>query len=541
MSEFKKWMNIVEQLAPTIVNAQPTDTLFVKNEPVLISPACGGGIGRFISCTAGLCTVDVKGILMEIPVDNISRLPTEGKDPFDSPNDKMHINVLGSIDELLRDKPDPQCGDAVRIEDVYGTGIGPGIGVFMSYSTTGKEAIVSFDDQVLTVPVEQISSMVEQEAEDEFRTTGNDGALSPMSLGSHNRQPTTNDGDIVMSQQDQFSKWIKAVEEGLRDEVEVDATEPQALDVCGCQSWDCPVCYKDDDSAATALHRPLTIDDLKSAAARSPSVLVLDDEFTEDEYTTDPLPHVDNRVGDESPAAGDASEDVAELIGKIQYMQDMGLSASDKYYDPEQLIDISNPAVIKRIYDKVMGNVTESAEPTAAEFFGYADDADKDDADIEVAAIEEPSLMDSLSSIEKKIAIAKAALDRKKTGIEEEDVDSDPVDHGLRSLGNKIVNAKMKHHGKESTAMATEDDSANTPADDNTDLSSDNNMADKPDEEVMEWMQRFAARDKLVQESNTRSSATPTTVQTSVDKTTDATAPDAETLAWHERFKKLSK
>lgn len=55
----------------------------------------------------------------------------------------------------------------------------------------------------------------------------------------------------------------------------------------------------------------------------------------------------------------DASEDVSELIAEIAYLQDMGLSASDKTYDTDKLMT-AKPEMIKRIHAKVAG-VDESA------------------------------------------------------------------------------------------------------------------------------------------------------------------------------------
>jgi hypothetical protein len=58
----------------------------------------------------------------------------------------------------------------------------------------------------------------------------------------------------------------------------------------------------------------------------------------------------------EVPAArvSGASMDVSDMLGKIAYMQDMGMSLSDRHYDTEKLM-MMNPDVIQRVYSKVVG------------------------------------------------------------------------------------------------------------------------------------------------------------------------------------------
>jgi len=78
--------------------------------------------------------------------------------------------------------------------------------------------------------------------------------------------------------------------------------------------------------------------------------------------------HVANdmtQYGGSKSSRAEAPEDTSEIISKIDYMQEMGLSASDKRYDPEKLMNITDPDVLKRIYDKVMGNVSGNMSPVA--------------------------------------------------------------------------------------------------------------------------------------------------------------------------------
>jgi hypothetical protein len=50
----------------------------------------------------------------------------------------------------------------------------------------------------------------------------------------------------------------------------------------------------------------------------------------------------------------DADTDIGDLIAKIQYMQDMGISMSDRYYDADKLWAMK-PEFIQRIHAKVVG------------------------------------------------------------------------------------------------------------------------------------------------------------------------------------------
>jgi hypothetical protein len=313
----------------------------------------------------------------------------------------------------------------------------------------------------------------------------------------------------------------------------------------------------------------------------------MNDEFGSSEQDMEPehngmgaAPHTQMMV--------DPDEDVSELIGKIQYIQDMGLSASPHHYDPEILMKMS-PEMVKRTYQKVKGGVEEHANPVAQELAQdhqeieadnmyegneFGDDHESDDCkespeirelaqklangeisfeefqakaeelgdpadDLELDGLafavgEDKEVdecdMDSLSPIEKKIAIAKAALDRKNQGLEEEgdDTNGEPNDHGLGRLGNKIVDAKMKHFGKENSVF-------NPPSE----------VMDGADPEIMEWVKRFAARDSIMQENIAQHN--PKKIESTTERQNLHTpqktmeSADAETLEWYARLKKVAR
>lgn len=71
----------------------------------------------------------------------------------------------------------------------------------------------------------------------------------------------------------------------------------------------------------------------------------------------DPMKGMDKEMGQAEISSG--SEDVSDLIAKIAYVQDMGMSMSDRFYDPDKLA-MMKPEMIQRIHSKVVG-VDESA------------------------------------------------------------------------------------------------------------------------------------------------------------------------------------
>ncbi len=83
-----------------------------------------------------------------------------------------------------------------------------------------------------------------------------------------------------------------------------------------------------------------------------------DDNLDEEGFDGQPEIGMDSQVSQDMAAPQDAGEDSAELVGKITYMQDMGLSKSAQTYTEEQLVGLQ-PQQLKRIHDEVMGTVSE--------------------------------------------------------------------------------------------------------------------------------------------------------------------------------------
>lgn len=246
MSDMRKLLKIMESVPPVIATA-PQSKSFERDATVVISPRVGGGVGRFMEYTAeDTALIDIKGVAKEF-----------GKDDFSMPerdlqngNDWFHMSVKDDTMGTSNDKPEFRPGDMVKVADVYGTVIGPGFGTFIGYGTTGEDCVILFDGKQIIVPVENVASVLEQDAKDNFDEMDNDGNLSPMSFGSDNvkiEQPQTGmSREPAMDHRDEFSKWMAAVEEAMEvtDPVIMDNAAP--ANQCGCGSWDCPVCFPDD-------------------------------------------------------------------------------------------------------------------------------------------------------------------------------------------------------------------------------------------------------------------------------------------------------
>jgi len=252
MSDIRKWLKIMESVPPVIATApEAIGQGFKRDATVTINPRAGGGVGRFMDYTTeGNAMIDIKGVAREIAKDDFS-IPERD---LENGNDWFHMSTQPDTPGRMNDSPEFRPGDMVKIADVYGAVIGPGFGVFVGYGTTGEDCIVLFDGKQIVVPVENVASVLEQDAKDNFDGMDNDGNLSPMSFGSDNvkiEQPQ-NSGmqsrEPAMDTRDEFSKWMSAVEEALSSEGKELAEDiPSQTNECGCGSWDCPACFPSQD------------------------------------------------------------------------------------------------------------------------------------------------------------------------------------------------------------------------------------------------------------------------------------------------------
>ena len=245
MSDIKKWMRIMESVPATFPNQPSPGQVAKRDATVMVSPHRGGGTGRYMHSTPNGAMIDIKGVPVEMANEDWSLPERDYEEPYKKGNDWFHMSQEPDSIGRMNDKPEFRPGDMVKIADVYGTIIGPGFGVFIAYSTTGKECIVSFDDKEILVPTSSVGAVLEQDAKNKFDELDNDGNLSPMSLGSENVKPGE---EPAMDHRDEFSKWMQTVEEALADEAtaKLATVEPPQAE-CGCGAWDCPVCFPEQE------------------------------------------------------------------------------------------------------------------------------------------------------------------------------------------------------------------------------------------------------------------------------------------------------
>lgn len=238
MSDMKKWMKLAENVPPILSGKEKIPAKIKKDATVMVDPRVGGGTGRFMDYIPGGAKIDIKGVAVDLGDEEFSLPTRDYEDPYDSGNKWFHVTQDPDTIGTMNDKPEFRPGDMVEILNVYGSVIGPGVGVFVSYGTTGKDCIISFDNKQIVVPIENVGAMLEQDAKDNFKETDNDGNLSPMSLGADNVKI---EQEPAMDQKDEFSKWLNKVEEALSGNLDVNML-PQEQE-CNCQSWNCPICF----------------------------------------------------------------------------------------------------------------------------------------------------------------------------------------------------------------------------------------------------------------------------------------------------------
>lgn len=427
MSDIRKWLKIMENVPPVILNQDPKTVMIRKDATVMIDPSKGGGTARYMHSTPQGAMLDIKGVTKELSQDNFTLPNRDYEDPYDNGSAWFHKNVNPNTVGTMNDKPEFRAGDMVKVDDVFGTAIGPGFGVFIAYSTDGKNCIISFDDRQILVPTLSVGSVQEQSAKDNFSQTDNDGNLSPMSLGSSNvnikKEP-------AMDHRDEFSKWIATVEEALSIEGQPRVGQShieQPMD-CECGAWDCPTCFPDpglqtsnhhdgvcptcgqgcdghegiEDIEVIPFNAGQSYEDASGMGAGGMAMedpmdgsenLPMDDSVDEpmEEEPMDfqqaekPKSGKGVKLGDivhtkefrktggqDSPLSyGDEIEedtdgDSEQMVNSIMSMQNMGLSKDNQFYSEEDL-QMYSPEDLKQCYDRVMGDVSNTpAQPSSA-------------------------------------------------------------------------------------------------------------------------------------------------------------------------------
>lgn len=193
-----------------------------------------------------------------------------------------------------------------------------------------------------------------------------------------------------MDQRNEFTKWIKTVEEALSGQTREKGAPLQEAG-CECGEWDCPTCFPDTDGSSAGSaggKKKVKLGDIvqttefkKTGSSYNGSNSPLsnggdleeapDDGFEmEDDYGLDDgfgdegiagnEPVANNIRGDSGAAQGDGNE--YDFISSIKYMQDMGLSKSQYVYSPDDLAAMSSEELDK-VHNEVMGGVDEATGP----------------------------------------------------------------------------------------------------------------------------------------------------------------------------------
>lgn len=196
MTDLYKWINLISK-----------NFDFQPNETVRIDMEYGGGVGKFLRLGMGGNTaiIDIKGNIAEYPLDNVDRVVTGEQNIYDEPETHQYsdfqADAVGNADGVdqaheLNDKPELTPGDMVEVDGAFGVGNGKGYGVFVGYSLDGFTALVNIDSQVKSFPSEYVSVSSAVADAEEFLSTGNDGALSPLSYGDQNKLTMADEHDI---------------------------------------------------------------------------------------------------------------------------------------------------------------------------------------------------------------------------------------------------------------------------------------------------------------------------------------------------------
>lgn len=229
-------------------------------------------------------------------------------------------------------------GDPVIVKDLYGSGTGDGHGVFVSYSTDGNTAIVNVDSEERSFPVDLVYP-----AKNEISYKGT-GDLSPMSLVNKEKDYGMNTKDY---------NWMNINE---NDDSDIENT-------CDCGEYDCIICY------------PL-------------------EEGEEDFIVDEGEEEIEENEMNPTQASAYGLEDmeIGEMIGRIEYMQNLGMSNTDKYYSMDTLLKLPRSKV-ETVYAKVMGEDDFMMETSAG---GVAVGGDQGEVEDENGIYVEDEISESL-------------------------------------------------------------------------------------------------------------------------------------------------
>jgi len=343
MSDMRKWMQLLSE-----------DSI-EKGSAVKLSDDYGGGIGTFEQLSEEnpeLAVINMKGNVQEIPLLSLQKVLAAPTEYGDDPCYNITPNQYAP-------------GASVRVKNLYGGGTGDGYGVFVAYATDGATAIINVDSEDRTIPVDLVYPADEQQAKDDFQSTGGDGSQSPMTCAGDNVQ------DKGMTNMSNMERWMDAVSDKQQKESTYEMKEEPSSE-CGCDQYDCTTCFplSEDEINYSADcdyedEEPLHELDLENSDYFDDEDESMPGDDAMADAGDDELAAMDRRPEPESEpfiydSSGNASVDVSDMLGKIDYIQNMGMSMTDKHFDIDQLMNM-RPAAIQRIYAKVSGEGLDEA------------------------------------------------------------------------------------------------------------------------------------------------------------------------------------
>lgn len=308
MDEFLKWVNGVSAYK-SAYDVAVGDCIHLPNDST----------GTVISIDGNKITMKVGDGTRCYDVQDVHNFLSSGCE-----SDQVPMNLISSI---------YHSGDHVTVRDFYSAGNGSATGEFVSYNNDRETATVSINGEYRSVNIDLLSP--DKCTPSNKKDSGN---LSPISLS------TTKDKKDMKS----MEQIIKAVSDSMSEEVQENEKS------CDCGSYDCEKCYPITEDELSYYADADDDNDYMSGRVGDEESQENADDLTPDEYEAD--------MGGEEV---EAPEDVSELISQILYMQEIGMSNSDKYYSEDTLMKLS-PRSIQSIYGKVTGTVEEMGSGSVA-------------------------------------------------------------------------------------------------------------------------------------------------------------------------------
>lgn len=354
MSDIRKWIQLLSE-----------DSI-MKGSAVKLSDDFGGGVGTFQQLAEDnpdIAIVNVKGNTQEIPLTSLQKVLDQDSEYGEDPC----YNITPDLFEP---------GASVRVKNLYGGGTGDGYGVFIAYSTDGNTAIVNVDSEERSIPVDLVYPSDEQQAKDDFSSSGSDGSQSPFTSAGDNVQ------DKGTSSMSDMERWMDAVNNPKTESAP--QPEEQVSEDCGCGDYECTTCFPLSEDEINGAMQSTEVNEYESEDEEELVELDLDGsdyyddddmEMPEPDAPMDVAPGVANdEMSMDEPGASGASEDVSDILGKIEYIQNMGMSMTDRHYDVDQLMRM-RPDAIKRIYSKILGEGTDD-QIDEGDLFPNSDDTE---------------------------------------------------------------------------------------------------------------------------------------------------------------------